>query len=571
MRVNELLALPTHRVVAAGTAVALLGLTGCDAFKPPEACSVTIAPQAITVSVNNATPVVGTAFDCKGNSLSNKKVSFSSNNNLVATVTPDGQVIGVAVGQTQISAVANGKSASAQVTVTPEAVQTVTVTPNPVVLRVTNIRQFTAVAKNSRGDIITGRAFEWASSNSSIASVDGSGMVTAHAPGSVQIMATSDDNRSGTASVQVTAVPIGMCTLTPASRKITINEQFQPTLLLRDTAENVLSNTGRDMTWGSDNEVTATVNQSGTVTARKAGTAKITAAVPNNPAITCDMSIEVVPPRIVTVVIQQNNPIVRISVPKQLTVQMLDSVNQVIPPPRNITWRSLDPSRATVSNNGVVTGTSLGSARIEVDAEGAKDTVTAQVTRIPVGRLTLSPAQRTVTQGATTTFTATVEDSIGNTVTDREIEWSSSDPARASVDETGKVTAFGTGTVTITATSEGKSDQSQLIIQQIPADTIVVALTTVSFVEKTTGNSFSYTVRDANGTQLLGRTVTVSSDRPDFARVVGGASTVSSGTVNVDALKPGTAVFTLQALNSLNQPEGKVTRVTVTITAAPSS
>jgi len=191
MRVNKFKK-DSGRGVAHGALAAAFFLAGCDAFKPPEACSVSIAPSNITVGVNGAVPVVGTAFDCKGSSIRSKRVSFSSNNSLVATVTTEGTVIGVGVGQTTISANADGKAADAQVTVTPEAAQTVTVTPTTFVLRQGQMKPYTAVAKNSRGDVISGRTFQWSSSNSAIASVDNSGNVTAHAVGTVstQRMAT---------------------------------------------------------------------------------------------------------------------------------------------------------------------------------------------------------------------------------------------------------------------------------------------------------------------------------------------------------------------------------------------
>lgn len=572
MQVNELVARLSRRGVAAGTMAATFALAGCDAFKPPEACSVTIAPQDITVGVNSASPVVGTAFDCDGATLRNKRVSFSSNNSLVATVTPEGQVIGVGVGQTQISATADGKSASAQVTVVPEEAAIVTVTPSPFVLRVGNLKQFSAVAKNSRNEVISGRVFEWSSSNSAIASVDGSGNVSAHAPGDVFIVARTDQI-SGTASVKVTAVPVASCALTPQSRKLTVNGQFQPTLVLRDSANNVLSNTGRSMAWESSNEVNAIVNQSGVITARKAGFATITAAWPENTSVSCDMDIEAVDPRIITATIQQRNQTLRLDIPKQFTVQLLDSVNNVIPPGRVVTWTTVTPGVVGVTPSGIVTGVALGNGRIAVDAEGVVDTVSVTITKIPVGKITLSPSQQAVVQGGTVNVTALVEDSVGTSVTDREIEWNSSDPVRATVTSTGPTTAqvqtFGTGTITITASSEGRSDQSQVIIQQVPADTVDVVETTYSFEEDKAGNSFSYTVLDANGNQLLGRTVSVSSSHPSIARVVGGASTVTSGTVNVDAQNVGTATFTLRALNSLGQPEGKTTKVTITVTPKP--
>jgi hypothetical protein len=73
-------------------------------------------------------------------------------------------------------------------------------------------------------------------------------------------------------------------------------------------------------------------------------------------------------------------------------------------------------------------------------------------------------------------------------------------------------------------------------------------------------------VLDANGNTLFGRTVSVTSSDPSVARVQGGAATVNGGTVNIDAANPGTATFTLRALNSLNQPEGEATTVTIHIT-----
>src|SRR5690606_37485349 len=159
MRVNEFFVQHPRRAAAAGTLAAILALAGCDALKPPQACSVTIAPLEVTLSVNSTQPVVGTAFDCKGNTLRTKRTSFSSNNTLVANVTPHGIVIVVGVGQTTISATADGKSASAQVTVTPEAAASVSVTPSPYVLRQGQSKKLTAVAKNSLNEIISGRTF----------------------------------------------------------------------------------------------------------------------------------------------------------------------------------------------------------------------------------------------------------------------------------------------------------------------------------------------------------------------------------------------------------------------------
>ena len=139
---------PRHRLPAAWRTLAAVATTalvgGCLDLKPPEACSVTVAPATLTIPINGTAALVGTAFDCAGNSIRNRRLNYSSSNSAVATVTAEGQVIGVGVGSATVSAVSNGKSVSATVTVTPEVAATVTVTPGPVTLRRTNTRQLTA-------------------------------------------------------------------------------------------------------------------------------------------------------------------------------------------------------------------------------------------------------------------------------------------------------------------------------------------------------------------------------------------------------------------------------------------
>ena len=170
-----------RRMFAAVATTALLG--GCLDLKPPEACSVTVAPATLTIPINGTAALVGTAFDCAGNSIRDRRLNYSSSNSTVATVTAEGQVIGVGVGSATVSAVTNGKTGSATVTVTPEVAATVAVTPGPVTLRRTNTRRLTATARNAQGVVIAGRTFQWASSNSAVASVDQTGLVTAVAAG----------------------------------------------------------------------------------------------------------------------------------------------------------------------------------------------------------------------------------------------------------------------------------------------------------------------------------------------------------------------------------------------------
>ncbi len=566
MRVFASIASPIspRRVMSrAGVLVlALAGLAACNLNPNVNACTVSIAPTTIRVPVNGAVNVSGTAFDCNGNSIKSKTINFTSANTAVATVTTSGQVIGVSVGQTTVSAVANGKEGTAQVTVTPEAAQTVTVSPATTTLRLTNQKVFTATAKNAAGSVITGRTFRWSSSNSSIASVDQTGNVIALTPGNV-VIAADADGIIGNASLTVTNIPIGACSLSPTTQKVTVTAQAQPVITLRDTANNVLSNTGRTLTWSSDNEVVATVSNSGVITSRKAGTARITASPIEYPNITCTTTLEAVDPRIVSATITPRTGSLRVGIPRQFTVSLADSLGGQIPAGRVVSWTSSTPAIASVSATGLVTGLSLGSARIVVNAEGTKDSVTFTVTKVPVATVRLSPLSASVIQGQTQQFTATIEDSTGTAVTDRIVEWSSSDPTKATVNTTGLVSTVAPGTVTISAISETRTGTASLGIQQIPVDTIVAGDYAAAL--NAANKSFAITLKDANGNQIFGRTVSITSSSPSVAT---GTVNQNATIVTVNASTVGTTVLTLRALNQNSQPEGKATTVTVTITAA---
>lgn len=550
-----------RRVGTALLLIALGGTVGCDGLKPPTACSVTVAPATLTLPVNAASTIVGTAFNCDGNTIRNKRVSFSSSNSAVATVTAEGNVLAVAVGTATISATADGKSASVPVTVTPEQAATVTISPSTVTLRRTNTRQFTAVARNSQNVVISGRTFRWASSNSAIASVDQNGTVTALAPGNVIVSAESDQT-TGTANVIVTEIPIGSCSLNPTNAKITVSQQTQPAITLRDTATNVLSNTGRPIAWTSDNEVAATVSGTGLVTGRRAGTTRITASSVEYPSVTCQSSIEVVDARIVTARITPTSGSLRLGIPRQFSSVLTDSVGGSIPAGRVVNWTSATPAIATVNSTGLVTALALGTAKIAINAEGAVDTLTMQVTKVPVNTVQLSPSSSVVVQGGTVQLTATVEDSAGTTVTDRALEWTSSDPNRATVSGTGLVTTLAPGQVTITARAENRSGTASVTIQQTPADSVAAA--DQSFPLNTNPKQISFRVLDAQGNDLFNRSLSLQTSNG----AITGSVNSSTQIISVSANAVGTTTFTLRALNAAGQPEGKTTRITVTITAA---
>ena len=522
------------------TTLALIGLSGCLDLKViADACTISVAPATLSLPVNGASSIVGTAFDCNGNSIRNKKISYSSSNTAVATVTTEGNVIAVSVGSA-----------------------TVTINPPVLTLRRTNTRDLVATARNNQNTIITNRTFRWSSSNSSILSVDQSGKVTAIAPGNVVVTATVDQT-VGSANITVTDIPIGSCSLSPTSSKVTVTQSVQPTLVVRDTANNVIPSQGRPIVWTSSNEIVATVSNTGLATTRKAGTTTITASPAENAQVTCNASIEAVDPRILQVVIQQRTGSLRLGIPRGFSAALLDSTNSQVPAGRITTWSTNTPTVISVTSAGIVTGLSLGTARVIATSEGVADTVQLSVTNVPVDKVTVSPVQISIQEGSTTQLRAVVTDSTGREVSDRPIEWLTSDPTKATVSNTGLVTAIAAGAVNIGATAETRLGQSTVIIQQTPVDTIVVNLPDTTFrVNRGETSAFAITLRDSRGNTLRNRNVVVTSDKPGISV---GAANAQSTLVSVSGITAGTATLTLQVVNSNNQNEGKATRVVVTV------
>ena len=243
---------------------------------------VVLAPvSSVTVSLASSSVVMGgtdqgmaTLKDAAGNILTGRTVSWSSSNSSIASVNTSGLVTGVTAGSATITATSEGKSGSATITVTPVPVASVTVSLASPSVVVRGTDQATATLKDAAGNILTGRTVSWSSSNTSIASVSTSGLVTGVAAGTATITATSG-GQSGSATITVTLAPVASVTVSLASASVLVGATDQATATLKDAGGNIL--TGRAVSWSSSNTSIASVNTSGLVTGVAAGTATITA------------------------------------------------------------------------------------------------------------------------------------------------------------------------------------------------------------------------------------------------------------------------------------------------------
>src|SRR5207244_3011923 len=172
-----------------------------------------------------------------------------------------------------ITATSEGQSGTASVTVSNVPVASVTVTPASASVNEGKTVQLTATPKDANGNPLTGRSVTWMSSNTAVATVSSSGLVTGKVAGTATITATSE-GQSGTSTVTVVHVAVASVTVSPATASVQVGSRIQLTATPRDASGNPLS--GRVVTWASSNTAMATVSSSGLVIGVDAGSETIT-------------------------------------------------------------------------------------------------------------------------------------------------------------------------------------------------------------------------------------------------------------------------------------------------------
>ena len=117
-----------------------------------------------------------------------------------------------------------------------------------------------------------------------------------------------------------------------------------------------------------------------------------------------------------------------------------------------VTWSSSNPSAATVSEEGLVTGLAVGSSTVTATTTDGNFTAScAVVVYVPaVTGVSISPAELALTAGESGKLSQVIAPSGA---TNKYVSWSSSDTTKATVSASGLVTAIAGGSATITATT----------------------------------------------------------------------------------------------------------------------
>lgn len=267
---------------------------------PNPVASVTVSPANPSGQAGTTVQLSATTRDANNAVLTGRAVTWASSNAGIATVSAAGLVSAIAAGTATITATSEGQSGAASLTVSaapPVAVASVTVSLANSSRNPGQTTQATATTRDANNNILSGRVVTWGSSNTAVATVSSSGVVTAIVAGTAQITATSE-GKSGSATFTVDAppppAPVASISVSLASSSVIPGETTQATATTRDANNNVL--TGRAINWSSSNAVIASVSQSGLVTGVAVGTGVQITATSEGVSGSATVNVQAAPP-----------------------------------------------------------------------------------------------------------------------------------------------------------------------------------------------------------------------------------------------------------------------------------
>ena len=385
--------------------------------------------------------------------IADQRIRWKSSNSSVASVSSKGVVTAKKGGVAVITCTSNrSKDVFAAVTVTVNQYPSptaITIAPGTSFMVVGTTMQLTPVTEPTGEQVCS--FFKWSSSSSRTASITEDGFLTAKKPGYVTVSCSSVQNGrvKGTRKILVVTPdsPWFMTLNAPAS--ITLN----PTDTMQLAASVFPSDRAQTVRWSTSRSHVVSVDQYGFVTARKAGTAVITATSTLNRLVSVELTVNVANlPAPDSIALSAPSSTIELGDTMQLTATAypLDEKRS-----REYKWSSSSSSVARVDENGLVTARKTGSVTITCTSERnrkIKQTFSLTVidSKMPdsvsfegvTGDLSMENGQQLTLTPVVLPATAT-----------QTVSWKSSRSSVASVTPEGVVTAQRAGAAYIYATS----------------------------------------------------------------------------------------------------------------------
>jgi len=524
---------PSGVVSVQGIGTATITVTTTDGAKTAT-CNVTVSATSVTgvtldqtslslTASSNSVTLTATVLPANA---TNKGVSWSSSNNSVVTVTNGVvSVTGIGTATITVTTTDGAKTATCNVTVSSIAVTGISLDKTSLSLAATST-PVTLVATISPINATT-KDIAWLSSNTKVATVSSTGVVSVQGIGTATItVTTTDGTKTASCNVTVSAINVTKITLDQTSLTLTLTSTpvaLTPTISPADASD-------KSVKWTSSDLTIATV-ANGVVSAAGIGTATITATTNDGSGISATCLVTVSSIAVKGVTLDQTSLSATVT---SNPVTLIATINPTDATDKTVAWASSNPNVAIVSPSGVVSFKGIGSATITVTTTDGLKTATCNVTvnSISVTDITLDQATLSMTVASSqVTLTPTINPIDAS---DKSVTWLSSNTKIATVNASGIVTAISVGTATITVTANdgsGISGTCIVTVNAIPVTGVILDKSTLTLNPGGVTGVLTATVSPENATD---KSVTWSSSNTSIATVDKGIVTpVSVGTATI--------------------------------------
>ena len=381
-------------------------------------------PVVITTSVDTLTVAVGRIADYElsiSPRSARKGYTFTISDETIAEALRDGRVKGLRQGTCTLTI---GSKADPTVT---KVLDVIVVQPAKSIKaqldqETISVGQTAQITAELRPDDATLRGAAYESRRPEVATVDANGVVTGVSRGSATIRVKSEDGYAQTSvTVQVRqpaeAIELELPKSTlPEGKTATV----KATVLPKDT-------NNKKLTWTSSDERIATVNREGRVKGVQPGTVTITAASAEVPEVTGSIDVQVVRLARSAAFAQKEYDVIL-----GQTAQLAVAVSPEDTTDKSVTYKSNNPKKVSVDENGVVTALAAGKATITATtADGSRRQATTVVKVIvPVTGVRFDTPDARVGVDYYRTLNAVLEP---KDATNHNMTWTSSDESIATV------------------------------------------------------------------------------------------------------------------------------------------
>ena len=295
----------------------------------------------------------------------------------------------------------------------------------------------------------------WATSNSSVATVDQNGNVRGVGPGTCEIVVETEEGARRAHCIVHVTVPVTGVTLTPQTASVYTTK----TLKLSATVSPANA-TNKQLVWTSDKPTVASVSSAGVVTGVGSGSAIITVkTVDGGYHASCVISV-FKKVEVTGISISATSRSLYVG----NTFQLKANVEPTTATFPQITWKSDNPAVATVDQFGLVRAVGVGTTYMSAASDDNPFIVKkCKITSgIQATGVTLNATSVELYETATKMLVPTITPA---NATNKKVIWSSSDPSVASVNVDGVVTAVSQGTAVITCTTQDSSRTAKCTVK----------------------------------------------------------------------------------------------------------